>query len=251
MYTLRTYEQEAVDKGLLVLQSSRIRKEILVLPTAAGKSIIIASIVQELDGPVVILQPSKELLIQNYEKFCNVGGKATIYSASAGEKVLSKTIFATIGSIKKEVKALKNLGVKNVIIDECHIGVLSESQLRIFLKELNVTNLLGLTATPLVLNSSMGGAELKMLTKMRGKLFTDIAYVSQIRDMIDNNFWSPLKYKVVKQNQSHLKVNTSGSDFTEESLQEFYEENNLSEQITEYIGKCRDVGRKSVLGRSN
>lgn len=247
MYELRTYQQEAVDKGLLVLESRSIRKELLVLPTAAGKSIIIAKIVQELEGPVVILQPSKELLVQNYEKFCNVGGEATIYSASVGQKVISKTIFATIGSIKKEVKALKNLGVKHVIIDECHIGVLSESQLRVFLKELDVRNLLGLTATPLVLSSSMGGAELKILTKMKGKLFTQIAYVSQIKDMIANDFWAPLKYKVVKQNQDRLKVNTSGSDFTEESLQEFYEENNLAQQITEYIGKCREVKRKSIL----
>ena len=57
------------------------------LPTGSGKSIIIAKIVKELTGKVLILQPSIELLTQNYQKYENVIKdhpeleQASVYSA--------------------------------------------------------------------------------------------------------------------------------------------------------------------------
>lgn len=247
MYKLRDYQSESVAKGLELLNSSKSRRELLVLPTAAGKSIVIAEIAKQLDEPIVVLQPSKELLEQNYKKFIDVGGEATIYSASAGVKEISKITFATIGSIKKAVNELKSLKVKKIIIDEAHIGVKSGSQLRAFLKDLGVINTLGLTATPYILASSMSGAELKMLTKVKGKLFTDIAYVHQVRTMVDDKFWTPLEYRIVEQDDTFLKVNSSGSDYTEDSMKSFYENNDLQTQVVDNVEYCLEEGSKSIL----
>ena len=247
MYKLRDYQSESVAKGLELLNSSKSRRELLVLPTAAGKSIVIAEIAKQLNEPIVVLQPSKELLEQNFKKFIDVGGEATIYSASAGVKEISKITFATIGSIKKAVNELKNLKVKKIIIDEAHIGVKSGSQLRAFLKDLGVINTLGLTATPYILASSMSGAELKMLTKVKGKLFTDIAYVHQVKTMVNDNFWTPLEYRIVKQDDTFLKVNSSGSDYTEDSMKSFYENNDLQTQVVDNVEYCLDEGSKSIL----
>jgi DNA repair protein RadD len=247
MYKLREYQQNSVDKGLDILQSSISRKELLVLPTGAGKSIVIAEIVKRLGEPVVVLQPSKELLEQNYQKFINVGGKASMYSASVGEKNLSKVTFATIGSIKKEVTALKKMGVSKIIVDEAHIGVKSGSQLRSFLKDLGIRNVLGLTATPFVLESTMFGGELKMLTKIKNKLFTNISYVYQMRTMLKNNFWTPITYDARKQNTDLLEVNSSGSDYTESSLIEFYLNNDIESQIVDGVRECFAGDRKSIL----
>ena len=247
MYKLRDYQSESVAKGLELLNSSKSRRELLVLPTAAGKSIVIAEIAKQLDEPIVVLQPSKELLEQNYKKFIDVGGEATIYSASAGVKEISKITFATIGSIKKAVNELKSLKVKKIIIDEAHIGVKSGSQLRAFLKDLGVINTLGLTATPYILASSMSGAELKMLTKVKGKLFTDIAYVHQVKTMVDGNFWTPLEYRIVEQDDTFLKVNSSGSDYTEDSMKSFYENNDLQTQVVDNVEYCLEEGSKSIL----
>src|SRR5690606_8530764 len=72
-----------------------------IAPTGTGKSLIIAHIVQKLGRPVIILQPSKELLEQNYKKYADYGGMATIYSASAGSKMSSSCVFATPGSVVK------------------------------------------------------------------------------------------------------------------------------------------------------
>jgi DNA repair protein RadD len=247
MYKLRDYQNSSVITGIEILSSTKARRELLVLPTGAGKSIVIAKIVEQIKEPVIILQPSKELLEQNYDKFINVGGKASIYSASAGCKEIGHVTFATIGSIKKEIVNLKKLGKVKVIIDEAHIGVKSGSQLRTFLKSLGVNNTLGLTATPFVLQSSMNGAELKMLTKIKGKLFTTIAYVHQMNSMLENKYWTPIEYRVIKQDDEFLKVNSSGSDYTEDSMRKFYEGNDLSTQIIDNVNYCLSEGSKSIL----
>lgn len=247
MYILRDYQEISVVKGLEILRNKTPKRNLVVLPTGAGKSIVIAEIAKQLDEPIIILQPSKELLEQNYQKYIDVGGEATMYSASVGVKEISKVTFATIGSIKKEVQAFKDMGLTRIIIDEAHIGVKSGSQLRSFLKDTGIRNVLGLTATPFVLTSGMSGSELKMLTKVQHKLFSDISYVYQMHDMIQNKYWTPLQYKVVNQDTTRLRVNTSGSDFTEDSMKDFYENNDIESQIVEYTDKCIQHGKKAIL----
>jgi DNA repair protein RadD len=247
MYKLRDYQLQSVDKGLEILTSKNLRKEVIVLPTGAGKSIVIAKIVQSLDENIIVLQPSKELLLQNYSKFVDVGGEASLFSASVGEKEIGKVTFATIGSIIKACDKLKELKITKLIVDEAHIGVKSGSQLRKLLKQVGIKNVLGLTATPFVLESTMEGAELKMLTRLKNKLFTDISYVYQIKQMLQNEYWTPLQYKVVNQDTDTLRINSSGSDFTEESMRKYYESNDLSAQIVEYVQKSLDYGKKSIL----
>ena len=60
MYKLRYYQENA----------SKAAKEhdngILVLPTGAGKSLVIADIVNDTDGNVIVFQPNKEILEQNF-----------------------------------------------------------------------------------------------------------------------------------------------------------------------------------------
>ena len=59
---LRDYQQKAVDAAM------EADNGILVKPTGSGKSLVIAGIVNRLDGPAVILQPTKEILESNYDK---------------------------------------------------------------------------------------------------------------------------------------------------------------------------------------
>jgi len=88
----------------------------------SGKSIIIGDIVKRLNAPTLVLQPSKEILEQNYNKAISFGMSPTIYSASCGVKELSELTFATLKSVKKDVGRLKEIGVKYLLIDECFIG---------------------------------------------------------------------------------------------------------------------------------
>jgi DNA repair protein RadD len=86
-----------------------------------------------------------------------------------------------------------------------------------------------------------------MLTKIKGKLFTTIAYVHQMNDMLENRYWTPIEYRVIKQDDEFLKVNSSGSDYTEDSMRKFYEGNDLSTQIVDNVNYCLSEGSKSIL----
>jgi DNA repair protein RadD len=68
---------------------------------------------------VLILQPSKEILEQNYNKLKSYGiDDISIYSASLKSKEIAKYTYATIGSIYKKPELFSSF--EYVIIDECH-----------------------------------------------------------------------------------------------------------------------------------
>lgn len=121
MYQLRPYQSEAVEKGIAFLKSSEQGGAIIVAPTAAGKSLYIASISDALEGNTLILQPSLEVLQSNLEKAEAMGiTDIGVYSASADRKDIGKLTFATIKSIihKKELFDY----FQHLIIDECFVA---------------------------------------------------------------------------------------------------------------------------------
>ena len=132
---------------------------------------------------------------QNYGKFINLGGKATIYSASMGSKELSDVTYATIGSIINIAPKFKEYGITKVIIDECdRFPREPNGMLLRFLKGAGIVHTLGLTATPLKLKTNMGAdgrpfSKLVMLTNRskKGNFFKKIIHVAQIEDMVKNN----------------------------------------------------------------
>ena len=243
MFKLRDYQIKAVEKGVEVLSSKYSCKEVLVLPTGAGKSIIISEIANRLEGNVLVVQPSKELLAQNISKLRSIGGEASIYSASFNSKEIGKITYATIGSLN--VEEFKGKNIKYVLQDEAHLCTQEGSKLIKFIKDLKIDNLLGLTATPLYLKNTLEGAQLKIMTRVKGKLYNGICHVTQIRELVDNNYWSKLEYEVIDNSNKSLEFNSSGSDYTLKSIQINYEENKIAEKIKNKVATLTD--RKSIL----
>lgn len=241
---LRNYQEIGKKDCLEVLLSSKPTKSIAVQPTGAGKSVLIAEITKELtDGNVLVVQPSKELLRQNYEKFINAGGEASIFSASFNKKEIGHVTYATDGSLS--VSAFKNANIKYLILDECHLKTQEGSKLNKFIKALDIKNVLGLTASPVYLKASLGGAQLKMINRVKGKLFNDICHVTQISELVEGGYWSPIKYDTKDIDNSKLEYNTNGSDYTQGSLALNYIENDTDRLIKEAIDANND--RKSIL----
>ena len=267
MFKLRGYQGEGIDSCVSILTSpKRTCKELVIAPTAAGKSIYVAEAVKRVDEPIVVLQPSKELLKQNYEKFVRVGGKATICCASLkvktskgipytkldnGEFVkceeVSRITYATVGTVKKFAEELKKLGVKKAIIDEAHLSTKAGSEVRKLFKKIGITHIVGLTATPLYLEGGLSGAILKMMNRARWKMFSDIKHVTQISHLVENGYWSKLKYKIIDTDESFLEENSNGSDYTVFSQKRYYEANKLDDQIVEEIKMMQKEGRRSIL----
>jgi DNA repair protein RadD len=250
---LRPNQIEPVKKGVEFFKSKKPHPSIIVAPTAFGKSIVIAEIAHQLGEKLVVIQPSKELLEQNYNKFINLGGKASIYSAAMGEKEIGDVTYATIGSIVNIAHKFHTLGISKVIIDECdRFPREPDGMLRRFLTAAKITHVLGLTATPLKLQTNMDEhfrpfSKLVMLTSKskKGNYFKDIIHVAQIKEMCDLGFWSPLQYESYDFDTGALVYNSTNAEFTDESIKRAYKQQDISGKIIKRISELPD--RKSIL----
>jgi len=250
---LRKNQIEPVQKGVEFFKSKKPHPSIIVAPTAFGKSIVIAEIAHQLGEKLVVIQPSKELLEQNYNKFINLGGKASIYSAAMGEKEIGDVTYATIGSIVNIAHKFHTLGISKVIIDECdRFPREPDGMLRRFLTAAKITHVLGLTATPLKLQTNMDEhfrpfSKLVMLTSKskKGNYFKDIIHVAQIKEMCDLGFWSPLQYESYDFDTGALVYNSTNAEFTDESIKRAYKQQDISGKIIKRISELPD--RKSIL----
>ena len=250
---LRPNQIEPVKKGVEFFKTKKPHPSIIVAPTAFGKSIVIAEIAHQLGEKLVVIQPSKELLEQNYNKFINLGGKASIYSAAMGEKEIGDVTYATIGSIVNIAHKFNTLGINKVIIDECdRFPREPDGMLRRFLTAAKITHVLGLTATPLKLQTNMDEhfrpfSKLVMLTSKskKGNYFKDIIHVAQIKEMCDLGFWSPLQYESYDFDTGALVYNSTNAEFTDESIKRAYKQQDISGKIIKRISELND--RKSIL----
>ncbi len=249
MYKLRDYQKEASDRGVeFLLSKDSYHSGVIVAPTGSGKSLIIADIAQRLNGNVVVFQPSKELLQQNHEKFISYGNEAKIYSASMNQKEIGKVTFATIGSVFKKPELFKQF--QYCLLDECHlVSPVQSSMYQQFLQKLNM-KLLGLTATPVRLkhyNFPDKHAKLCMLDRTRPRVFTKYVHVTQIHELVEREYFAKTDYQTNPFDRSELQVNSTGGDYTEESMFYALEKQDVLGKITESIPILQASGRKHIL----
>lgn len=156
MYKLRPYQLKAVDLTAQHFKNHRA-PAVIVLPTGAGKSLVIAELAKRAKGRVLVLAHVRELVEQNFEKYQSYeledSLKAGIYSAGLHRKdCLEKVIFGSIQSVARaNPQFLKDFSL--LIIDEAHrVSDDKESQYQTVIKKLYKNNpkicALGLTATP-------------------------------------------------------------------------------------------------------
>lgn len=152
MYQLRDYQQQAVQNVVQFFKKKRV-PAMVVLPTGAGKSLVIAELARVARGRVLVLAHVKELVEQNYEKYKSYGLEAGIFSASLGQKDFShKAIFGSVQSVARAPDEFFN-DFSLLIIDECHrVADEGATQYQEVVKKLLDRNprlcILGLTATP-------------------------------------------------------------------------------------------------------
>lgn len=226
------YQSKALEDILgFLFENKKLKSGLAVLPTGAGKSVLLSHLSQKLKGDsCLMIVPSQELLLQNYEAIVNEGGVCSLYSASVGKKDVSDLTLATIGSLKDKGEEFK--GFKYIIVDEAHFkfnSTADESVFKSFLAEVKPKKLLGLTATPFMLDSVKGQPALKMLTNMRPKIFQDIIHVTQVSDVIKAGRWAKINYEKHPVNKSSLQV--GGAEYTKESIDLFLRDNNVNNRI--------------------
>lgn len=252
MFVLRPNQKYCVDKSVEYFNEKKVKPKLIVAPVAAGKSLLIAATVMALNAPCLILQPSKELLEQNYSKLESFGIKACIYSASKQRKEVGNIIYATLGSIKNKGKFLKEYGIKHILIDEAHLYPANlESVFRKFMLELNVTSCLGFTATPIRLvsrgNVTDRYSELNMLHKGIPRFFSDILHVIPISEMIENGYWKKLEYQEYDLTDKVLQLNQRGSEYTDESITLWSSKKIVSTEVKKHVDLQLAKGKKAII----
>ena len=218
-FTLRPYQREAVSATLDYFRR-HTQPAVIVLPTGAGKSLVIAELARLARGRVLVLAHVKELVAQNHAKYCAWGLDADIFAAGLQQRESQgKVVFGSVQSVARNLDQFDN-AFSLLIIDECHrISDDDNSQYQQIIQHLQKTNpqlrLLGLTATPYRLGKGWI-YQYHYHGMIRGDercLFRDCIYELPLRYMIKHGFLVPpdrLDMPVVQYDFSKLAARSNG-----------------------------------------
>ncbi|WP_341504051.1 DEAD/DEAH box helicase [Gallaecimonas sp. GXIMD4217] len=192
---LRPYQQQAVRAVIQYFKKEKA-PAVLVLPTGAGKSVVIAELARLARGRVLVLTHVAELVEQNAHKYRHWRDDGSIFSAGLKQKDLQgKVVFASIQSVAPNLDRFGD-DFSLVMIDECHrIGAAEESQYRQVLKALPGALVLGLTATPYRLDQGWlyNFHARGMVRTTAERLFKHCVFELPLRQLIDEGYLTPVR----------------------------------------------------------
>ncbi|MGR5387761.1 DEAD/DEAH box helicase [Vibrio crassostreae] len=219
MYTLRPYQADSV-KSVIHYFRKHQTPAVLVLPTGAGKSLVIAELARLAKGRVLVLAHVKELVEQNHEKYEGYGLKGSIFSAGLGRKETDQqVVFASVQSVVRNLDSFSNQ-FSLLVIDECHrVPDEKTSSYQKVITHLRENNpgikVLGLTATPYRLG--MGWLyQYHTRGQVRSeepRFFRDCIFELPIRHLLDEGFLTPARMidaPVLSYDFSQLKPASTG-----------------------------------------
>ena len=244
---LRPYQAKAIDA---VYQHLRDRDDnpCVVLPTASGKTIVMATIcrdaVEKWNGRVLILAHVKELLQQTADTLRCVAPDLEIGVYSAGLKsrdTRDPIIVAGIQSVYKRACELDAFDL--AIVDESHmIPPDGEGMYRQFLADARVVNphirVIGLTATPYRLK---GGLICKP-----DHFLNHVCYDVGVRELILQGYLCPLKSKAGKSRANLSSLHIRSGEFIASEVEKAMDNHSLVQSACEEIVELTG-DRNSVL----
>lgn len=262
-YKLRDYQEQASAAAVKFFDDKANAKHngILILPTGAGKSLVIADIASKIDEPLIVLQPNKEILEQNYNKLLSYGiFDCSIYSASLNSKEIRRITFATIGSVMNHLEDFNHF--HKIIIDECHYVNSNGGQYKEFIEAVDGRQVIGLTATPYRLSQTIDpktinkrykkyGSILKFLTRTRPRIFDQVLYHVQIKTLLDRGYLAKLRYFDLNAiDLDNVELNTTGADYDDRSLFDEFERvgfYSYTLNIVKRVMRPKDGGRRNGI----
>lgn len=202
MYTLRKYQQEAVDKVIEWCSQARYGGAVLSLPTGSGKTLVIAEATKRLDRHTLILCNNQELVKQDVDKLKTFvdPNEVGIYSASLKSKQIKRFTVGTIGSVANHPDLFNHF--KLVVVDECDCFISDHKNFSKIMTHIGMEkHLVGLTATPFRLKTTQSfysntmylSTSLEMITKFEP--WRRIIYKLDNKQLVDEGHILPVNIK--------------------------------------------------------
>jgi len=246
---LRPYQREAVDAVYRYLREHD-DSPCVVLPTASGKTHVIATIcrdaVGQWAGRILVLAHVKELLEQAADKLHQVAPELWhqigVYSAGLGSRDKDKAIVvAGIQSVYRRAAELGHVDI--AIVDESHLippeGDGMYRTLLVGLKEVNPRlRVVGLTATPFRMSSGpICGPE---------NILNAVCYEVGVKELIVQGYLCPLVSKAGKEKADTGGLHVRAGEYIAAEVEALMDKSGLVESA------CREIvehtsDRKSCL----
>lgn len=242
---LRDYQEQALETVINEFQNGTNR-QLIVLPTGSGKTLVMAAIAKHFNKRTLILAHREELISQAFDKIKLFWPDVRIGVCMAERDEINQQI--VVGSVQscfrsKRLEKLKKEGLELLMIDESH-HVIADSY-QFIIQELGFNKgsdklLIGVTATPH--RSDKHGL---------GDTFDKIVYSRSISTMIKAGYLNPVSGRKILTNFALRRIQTSNGDFSISDLSEAINtpERNafIAEKIKEYafdrkgVAFCADV----------
>lgn len=214
---LRDYQDRSNDELFAWFDAGNAGHPLMVLPTGAGKSIILAAAIRRIlagfpDQRIGMLTHVKELIEQNYQKLVGIWPEAPagIYSASLKRRdAKAQILYSGIQSVANKAYDLGWFDL--IFIDECHlVPKTGNGRYQKFIQDVLRINpycrIIGLTATPFRLDSGY-------LHKGKDALFTDIATEVSVLELLEGGYLAPLVSKATGIKLDTHGIKKRGGDF--------------------------------------
>ena len=245
MLTPRWYQSQA-SAAVWAYMATKSGNPVVVLPTGAGKSLLIALLIQqalEFGGRVVVLAHRKELLQQNADEIRGLipGVDVGIYSAGLKSREIHNAV--VVAGIQSVYRKAEDLGRRHLIlVDEAHlISDLEESMYGQFLAAMKVNEglrIVGLTATAFRTGTGpICGPE---------RIFQRVVFEAKTAQLIAEGFLCPITNKVADAEVNTDKVSLRGGEFVESEMQAAFDvDEKVQAACVEILEKTKD--RHSIL----
>ncbi len=244
-FNLYPYQEDALNSVIDSFHNKQINKQLIVLPTGAGKTILFGAIATTLNKKTLIIAHREELLQQAQNKIKRFWPDSSLNLYLKNNNDLSQTI--TISSIqtcsqKNRLAHLKKINFRVLIIDEAHHA--TSSSYRKVIKELGFLDdpnklLLGVTATPI-------RADKQNLNE----IFPQITYSISIEELIDQKYLSPVKARRINTKLRIKKISSRLGDF---AIEELALAVNIPERNYFIVSKCKEhaLNKKTIVFCTN
>lgn len=224
-FKLRPYQEEAVQA--INDKWSEWDRELLVLPTGCGKTVVFNTVAHQRDGNTLILAHRDELIEQARDKYFAMYGERP-GKIKADENEIRQI---TVGSVQTMSRRDYSGQFQTVIVDEAHHAISPSYQT--VLDQFPEAKVLGVTATP-----DRGDK------RSLARYFDGIAYEYGLKTAVAEGYLCPITAKTIPLEIDMNSVTVSIGDFQVDSIAETLEP--YLPQIAEAI-RIHASARKTVV----